>query len=143
MRGRPRKSLATQTSSKDFLDRLVLDPGTRTIGQLLQERQWAVAEIDRLRRQLAGGRPIPATPIPASPPEPAPPVRLEFPAEALLRMSDVRKMCGLSPSTVYQMMRDGRFPKPLQLGLRSVRWRMRDIEAWQAGLVQQKGRFEY
>ncbi|MEA3139758.1 MAG: hypothetical protein QOK23_1927 [Gammaproteobacteria bacterium] len=33
----------------DMLDRLCLDPGTRTLGELMQEREWAVGEIRRLR----------------------------------------------------------------------------------------------
>ena len=36
----------------DMLDRLILDPGTRTLGELLQEREWAVGEIRRLRLDL-------------------------------------------------------------------------------------------
>jgi len=32
----------------DMLDRLILDPGTRTLGELFQEREWAVSEIRRL-----------------------------------------------------------------------------------------------
>jgi hypothetical protein len=37
---------------EDMLDRLRLDPGSRTLGQLLQERQWALQEITRLRAEL-------------------------------------------------------------------------------------------
>jgi hypothetical protein len=33
----------------DMLDRLSLDPGTRTLGELLQEREWVVSEIRHLR----------------------------------------------------------------------------------------------
>ena len=36
----------------DMLDRLGLDPGTRTIGELMQEREWAAGEIRRLRRDV-------------------------------------------------------------------------------------------
>jgi hypothetical protein len=36
----------------DMLDRLCLDPGTRTIGELMQEREWAAWEIRRLRRDV-------------------------------------------------------------------------------------------
>jgi hypothetical protein len=32
----------------DLLDRLCLDPGTRTIGEFVQEREWAAGEIRRL-----------------------------------------------------------------------------------------------
>jgi hypothetical protein len=33
----------------EMLERLRLDPGSRTVGELFQERQWAVQEIERLR----------------------------------------------------------------------------------------------
>jgi hypothetical protein len=36
----------------DMLDRLCLDPGIRTLGELLQEREWAVGEIRRLRSDV-------------------------------------------------------------------------------------------
>lgn len=36
----------------DMLDRLCLDPGTRTIGELQQEREWAAGEIRRLRMHV-------------------------------------------------------------------------------------------
>ena len=37
----------------DLLGRLQADPGTRTFGELVQERQWALQEIHRLRALLA------------------------------------------------------------------------------------------
>ena len=37
----------------DMLDRLILDPGTRTIGELFQGREWAVAESRRLRLDVS------------------------------------------------------------------------------------------
>jgi len=33
----------------EMLERLVLEPGTRTLGELFQEREWAVAKIRGLR----------------------------------------------------------------------------------------------
>jgi len=35
-----------------MLDRLTLDPGTRTLGELLQERKWAFWEIRRLHMDV-------------------------------------------------------------------------------------------
>lgn len=37
----------------DMLDRLTPGPGTRTLGELLQEREWAVGEIRRLRLDVS------------------------------------------------------------------------------------------
>jgi hypothetical protein len=36
----------------DMLDCLGLDPGMRTLGELIQEREWAVWEIRRLRADV-------------------------------------------------------------------------------------------
>ena len=33
-------------------DRLKTDPGQRTLGELVQEREWAVQEIGRLRLEF-------------------------------------------------------------------------------------------
>ena len=52
-------------SPDDMLDRLKQDPGTRTLGELLQERQWALQEILSLTEQL--GRLRSAAPARQSP----------------------------------------------------------------------------
>jgi len=36
----------------DVLDRLILDPGTRSLGELHQEREWAVREIRHLSLRI-------------------------------------------------------------------------------------------
>ena len=50
--------------------------------------------------------------------------------ETILRRPDVEKRCGLSRSTIYQLMTEGRFPRPLRLGKRAVGWRESDIASW-------------
>src|ERR1700681_275401 len=35
-----------------MFDRLSIDPGHRTLGELIQERQWAVEEISRLHKEV-------------------------------------------------------------------------------------------
>jgi len=39
-------------TGSDMLERLRDDPGSRTLGQLLQERQWALQEIERLSAEV-------------------------------------------------------------------------------------------
>lgn len=48
----------------------------------------------------------------------------------LLRRPEVEARTGLSRSTIYQWMKDGRFPKPVRLGERIVAWRESDVTAW-------------
>lgn len=48
----------------------------------------------------------------------------------ILRRSEVEAFTGLSRSTIYAMMAEGEFPKPIKLGKRAVGWREADIAAW-------------
>ena len=45
---------------------------------------------------------------------------------------EVIAICGLSRSTIYEMIGRGEFPAPVKLGARAVGWRRSDIEAWLA-----------
>jgi prophage regulatory protein len=48
----------------------------------------------------------------------------------ILRRPEVETRTGLSRSTIYAMMADGTFPKPIRLGKRAVGWRESDIAEW-------------
>ncbi len=48
----------------------------------------------------------------------------------LLKLAEVQEMTGLAVSTIYQAMAEGRFPKPLKVGARGVRWRLDEVLAW-------------
>ena len=50
--------------------------------------------------------------------------------KTILRRPDVEFATGLSRSTLYAMMAEGAFPKPIKLGKRAVGWREADIAAW-------------
>ncbi|QIG81882.1 AlpA family phage regulatory protein [Sphingosinithalassobacter tenebrarum] len=39
---------------------------------------------------------------------------------------------GLSKSTIYNMIQEGEFPRPVQLGKQAVGWRQADIERWKS-----------
>lgn len=54
--------------------------------------------------------------------------------EQILRRRDVERLTGLSRSTIYSQMTQGKFPRPVRLGIRAVGWRSGDIEAWLAAL---------
>ena len=114
----------------DMLDRLCLDPGTRTLGELMQEREWAVGEIRRLRMDV--GR--------LSRKEQAERIYEEMDtakdavlqAQRLLRFAEVSTMVGLRRSAIYQYVSEGRFPAPIKIGIRGVRWKLSDVLVWQA-----------
>ena len=46
----------------------------------------------------------------------------------IFRRKQLETRLGLSRSSIYQMMADGRFPYPIKLGNRSVGWKSSDIE---------------
>lgn len=54
--------------------------------------------------------------------------------DPLLKLPLVIEATGLSRSTIYRMMGEGTFPRPLQLGPGSVRWRTSVIVEWQDNL---------
>jgi len=53
-------------------------------------------------------------------------------AERVLRRRELEARIGLSRSTLYSMMAEGEFPKPIHLGKRAVGWRESDIAEWLA-----------
>ena len=48
----------------------------------------------------------------------------------VLRLNSVRERTGLSRSTIYQRIQEGKFPKPIRLGMRAVGWLESEVEAW-------------
>lgn len=48
----------------------------------------------------------------------------------LVRRSDVQKMVCLSRTTLYRLMGEGKFPRPIKIGDKAIAWRQADIEAW-------------
>ena len=48
----------------------------------------------------------------------------------ILRLPAVKARTGLSRSTLYLRISQGRFPKPISLGGRAVGWVESEIQAW-------------
>jgi len=120
----------------ELLRRLRTDSGTKTLGQLIQEREAAANEIDRLLSLLAECRAIRVgasrtkRPVEQAARHP----KVPWQDRALLRVSEVSTIVGLSRSTVYGRMADGTFPCPVQVSARAVRWRSADIADWLSDL---------
>ena len=51
-------------------------------------------------------------------------------ATAILRLPTVKARTGLSRSTIYLRISEGRFPKPVSLGGRAVGWVEKEIDDW-------------
>ena len=48
----------------------------------------------------------------------------------IIRRKALEARIGLSCSTIYMMMSEGRFPRPIKIGRRAVGWRASDVEEW-------------
>ncbi|SUX28441.1 helix-turn-helix transcriptional regulator [Chromobacterium vaccinii] len=48
----------------------------------------------------------------------------------MLRLPDVMKVTGLSRSSLYALIKQGQFPRQIQLGPRAVAWLSSDVESW-------------
>lgn len=48
----------------------------------------------------------------------------------ILRLPDVKARTGLSRSTIYLRISEGKFPKPISLGSRAVGWLSDEVTAW-------------
>lgn len=46
------------------------------------------------------------------------------------RRLDVERITGLSRSTIYALMDQGKFPRPVRLSARAVAWPESKIQAW-------------
>lgn len=53
----------------------------------------------------------------------------------VLRRRQVEARTGLSRSTIYQRVREGSFPRPINLGGRAVGWLSTEIDSWLADRI--------
>ena len=54
----------------------------------------------------------------------------------ILRLPAVKELTGLSRSTIYARIAQGRFPGQVALGDHAVGWRESEIESWIEGLAK-------
>lgn len=57
----------------------------------------------------------------------------------ILRRPAVERATGLSRSTLYAMMAEGTFPKPVRLGKRAVGWPEEAVAAWLESRASDEG----
>ena len=50
--------------------------------------------------------------------------------DKLLRRRQVEEITGMSRSSIYRLMQDGQFPRPVKVGCAAVRWRESNITGW-------------
>ncbi|MCZ3383852.1 AlpA family transcriptional regulator [Kosakonia sp. SOY2] len=74
--------------------------------------------------------------ISVSTPAPAAPV-LPVPAqnERFIRLPEVMHLCGLSRSTIYDLISRDAFPQQISLGGKNVAWVQSEVIAWMADRI--------
>lgn len=55
----------------------------------------------------------------------------------ILRRREVEARCGFKRAHLYKLIRDGKFPRPIRIGVRAVGWNSLDIDRWIAERLQQ------
>ena len=55
-----------------------------------------------------------------------------------LRLQDVLKRSGLSRSTCYELISQGKFPKPVKIGKRAIAFPEAEYEAWAAERIAER-----
>ena len=61
--------------------------------------------------------------------------------DRLLRRPQVEEITGISHSSIYRLIQDGDFPRPVKVGSAAVRWRSSDITAWLESRPVARGEF--
>lgn len=49
---------------------------------------------------------------------------------SILRLPEVKSRTGLSRSTIYLRVKEGKFPEPVSLGERAVGWIESEVQKW-------------
>lgn len=58
--------------------------------------------------------------------------------QRILRRSDLPAYTGYSVPRIYELMGEGKFPRPVKLGARAVGWLERDVAEWQAARIAER-----
>jgi prophage regulatory protein len=120
----------------DILERLSRDAGALTFREPIEDRVRAAEEIRRLRSDVAAMK----TRWAVRSARPEPERRVQAGAEVglnpsrLVRLRELRAIVGLSRTTIFRMVNEGRFPKPVKLSTHASAWRMAEVLAWQESL---------
>jgi prophage regulatory protein len=61
-------------------------------------------------------------------------------SEKFLRLTEVQRRVPYSRSTIYLLVSQGKFPKPLSLGARAVAWLESDIDGWITARIDEGGK---
>ena len=60
--------------------------------------------------------------------------------ERFIRLPEVMHLCGLSRSTIYDLISREAFPKQISLGGKNVAWAQSEITGWMADRIAERNR---
>ena len=109
-------SLRTADRVLDFMAAYERDPRAKRIPARPRRNRRSSSRA----RRTPGSR---ATTEQPADPQASPPTRV-------LRLPEVQDRTGLSRTTIYAWMAEGRFPRPIPLGARAVGWIEAEVDAW-------------
>lgn len=55
----------------------------------------------------------------------------------LLDVKQVSQLCNIGKSTIWVLVKEGKFPKPVKLTTRCTRWKKSDVVAWGENLLNE------
>jgi len=61
-------------------------------------------------------------------------------AQKIIRLADLHNYVGLRRTQVQQLIKEGRFPRPVQLSARRIGWLESEVAAWQATRIAARDR---
>ena len=64
------------------------------------------------------------------------------PTDRLITAGSVIELTALPQATLYRLMGEGRFPRPVKVGRRSVRWIEREVVEWMDERIRERDRQE-
>jgi prophage regulatory protein len=60
------------------------------------------------------------------------------PERRILRRAEVERKTGFKRAHIYNLMKEGKFPKALRLGVRAVGWDSVEVEQWIADRLKER-----
>ncbi|MGV8399229.1 AlpA family transcriptional regulator [Pseudomonas aeruginosa] len=61
-----------------------------------------------------------------------------IPERRILRRPEVEAKTGFKRAHIYNLMQEGKFPKPIRLGIRAVGWDSLEIDLWIAERLRER-----
>lgn len=76
----------------------------------------------------------------SSPPAPAAPLYRDvpYPRDRFMRLPEVINTCGLSRSTIYDLISREQFPSQISLSGKNVAWLASEIDGWMQSRIAQR-----